>query len=147
MPLESALGKEIMKKPIYVLMILFTFSAHVLAQKKIKPSGEWSEKDARKILDDSPWGQTQIETDTSEMFYSPTTRSASDSSRAAQGATNQATHVNFHIRFLSAKPIRQAIARSMELQQKSPNPQLSEQLRSFVDRKFDDWIVVAVTYD
>ena len=44
------------------------------AQKKYKPWTEWTEKDAQKILDDSPWGQTQTDTDTSEMFYSPTTQ-------------------------------------------------------------------------
>src|SRR5262249_43866948 len=32
----------------------------------------WSEKDAEKILNDSPWGRTQSDTNTSEMVYSPT---------------------------------------------------------------------------
>jgi hypothetical protein len=113
------------------------------AQKKMKPWTDWSVKDAQKILDDSPWGQTQIETDVQEMFFTtgPTAR------RQTQGATNQAVPLNLRIRFLSAKPIRQAIMRVVESQQKTPNPQLSQGLRDFVERKFDQHIVVAVDYD
>src|SRR6266481_9304486 len=91
-------------------MVLFMAGA-VSAQKQLKPWGEWSQKDAQKILNDSAWGQTQTETDTSQMFFSPTndtgvTRSTSNSaSRAQQGATNEAVHVNYRVRFFTAKPI------------------------------------------
>jgi hypothetical protein len=132
-----------MNKTAIVLLMVCALVASVSAQKKMKPWTEWSEKDAQKILDNSPWGQTQVETDISEMFYSPTTQGQ----QSRQGALNQATPTNFRIRFLSAKPIRQAFARVMEAQQKQPNPQLSERLRNFIDRKFDDLIVVAVAFD
>ena len=132
-----------MSKLAAALLLVCALIPAVGAQKQMKPWTEWSEKDARKILDNSPWGKTQVETDTSEMFYNP----GRSSTRDTQGATNQATNVNYHIWFLSAKPIRQAFARVLEKQQKTPNPQLSESLRSFVERKFDEWIVVAVTFD
>lgn len=134
-----------MKKTTVLLLVFCALAAAVSAQKKMKPWTEWNEKDALKILNDSPWGQTQVETDTSEMFYSPTTQSGSgsSSSRNTQGALNQATSINYHIRFLSAKPIRQAVARSME----AKNPQLAAGLRAFVERSFEDLIVVAVTFD
>jgi hypothetical protein len=118
----------------------------------MKPWTEWSKKDAEKILNDSPWGQTQIITDTSEMTYSPTVsqttadRSVS-SSRVERGAVNQEVYVKYRIRFLSAKPIRQAFARLIEIEQKTPSPQLSEQLRGFVDRNFEEYIVVAVGFE
>ncbi len=138
-----------MNKIAVALLLVCALGAGISAQKKMKPWTEWSEKEAQKILNNSPWGQTQSEVDTSEMFYTPTTQSGggSSASRIEQGATNQATGVNFHIRFLSAKPIRQAFARLVELKQKTPNPELSEQLRSFVERDFSEWIVVAVNYD
>jgi len=117
------------------------------ADKKMKPWTEWSEKEVQKMLDNSPWGQTQVETNTAEMFYSPTAPGGRAPDRAAQGATNQATSVSFYIRFLTAKPIRQAFARRMELQQKSTNPQLVEQLRQFAERQTDEWVVVAVAFD
>jgi len=137
-----------MSKAAIVMMIVGALVLGVGAQKKMKPWTEWSLKEAQKILDDSPWGQTQVETDTSELFYTPTSPGGRSASRDTQGALNQATYLNFRIRFLSAKPIRQAFARVFELQQQNkPDQQLLEQLRSFVDRDFSQWIVVAVTFD
>ena len=126
----------------------------------------WSKVEAEKILNQSPWGQTQTETDTSEMTYSPTTAGGtgsigrSDASRARigdqqsrstnrvdRGATNQAISVDYRIRLLSAKPIRQAFMRVISLAQKNEDPELIAGLDAFVKRDFSDFIVVAVTVD
>ena len=138
-----------MKKSLLIVAACCVLFAGVAAQKKMKPWTEWNLKEAQKMLDDSAWGQTQAETNTSEMFYNPTTRSGggTSSDRTSQGATNQAVNVNFHIRFLSAKPIRQAFARSILLQQKSPNAQLEEQLKAFAEQKSSEYVVVAVSFD
>jgi hypothetical protein len=136
------------KAPALIATAVLAMS--VVAQKQYKPYGEWSEKEAQKILNDSPWGRTQVETDTSEMFFNPTADPAVGTTtrdRTERGATNQATSVNYHVRFLSARPIREALARVIEAAQKPPNPQLSAQLKGFVARSFDDYIVVSVTYD
>src|SRR5581483_5425997 len=115
-----------MKKIAVAILMVCALVVIAGAQKKFKTWTEWTEKDAQKILDDSPWGQTQVETDTSEMFYSPTTPGGTNAAaRGQQGAINQ------------------AFARRVELQ----NPKLSEQLRAFAERKSDQWIVVAVDYD
>ncbi|HEX7332864.1 MAG TPA: hypothetical protein VF290_15270, partial [Pyrinomonadaceae bacterium] len=120
-----------------------------------------------KILNHSAWGQTQTETDTTEMVYTPTTagggttgstrsenirggltdRQTVNNSRVAQGATNQAISVNYHVRLLSAKPVRQAFMRVMELTQKNLDQDTLKGLRSFVERDFSDYIAVAVTFD
>jgi hypothetical protein len=140
------------KRTAISLLILFSLGGLVSAQKKIKPWTEWSKKEAEKILNDSPWGQTQIVTDTSEMTYRPTVtgttadRSVSDT-RTERGALNQEIFVKYRIRFLSARPIRQAFARVIEIEQKEADSHLSEQLRSFVDRRFDEYIVVAVAFE
>ncbi|MGH9936701.1 MAG: hypothetical protein ACREAM_10675 [Blastocatellia bacterium] len=134
-----------MNKIAVALLVVATLAVVAGAQKKFKPWTEWSPKEAQKMLDDSPWGQTQVETNTSEMFYSPTAPRGS-ASRSEQGAFNQATWINYRIRFLSARPIRQAFARAMEAQQPS-NSQLSKSLRDFVERSFDEWTVVAVTFE
>ena len=65
-----------MKEIVVACLLACALVAGAVAQKKMKPWGEWSEKDARKILDVSTWAQTQVETNTSEMFYRPTTRDA-----------------------------------------------------------------------
>lgn len=129
------------------IVLVLAATAAFGADKKTKPWTEWSEKDARRILDNSGWGQTQIETDTSEMFYSPTANVGRSGDRGQRGAVNQEGQVKFGIRFLSAKPVRQAFARVIALSQKPPNPELEANLRSWAEQKSDQWIVVAVDYD
>jgi hypothetical protein len=147
-----------MKKKIAVtLSIVFALAAVAGAQKKLKPWTEWSEKEISNTLNDSAWGQTQTDANTSEMFYSPNppnnnpvgnpppdgSGGSSVNNRAAQGALNQATYINYRIRLLTAKPIRQALARRAQIQ----NPQLAEQLKAFAEQQTDEYIVVAVDYD
>ncbi len=113
----------------------------VQAQWEKKQYTEWSEKEAQKLLNDSPWSQTQVFSDTSQMFGSG--RLDSGTSRVAN-----VFHVNFRIRFLSAKPVRQAISRVMELKQKGDtNPQLAAQLNAFAAADFPDYIVITVLCD
>src|SRR5256885_17128190 len=95
-----------------IISILLGLSCIVAtAQKQFKPWTEWSKSDVEKILNDSAWGQTQIETDTSEMFFTPTTQAGGggSASRDQQAATNQATGVKFRISARHANPIRKAV--------------------------------------
>lgn len=131
-----------MKKIAIALSLVFALTLAAGAQKKMKPWTEWSEKEVTKMLNDSPWGQTQNETNTSEMFYSPTSQ-GNAGSRGQQGAYNQATNIGYGIRFLSAKPIRQAIARQVILK----NPQAAEQLKAFADQKSEKYVVLAVDFN
>jgi hypothetical protein len=118
---------------------LLTISADTMsAQWNKKPYTEWSEKEALKLLNESPWGQTQTFTDTTKNFST------------ARGTTAVAdiVSVNFRVRFLSAKPVRQAISRYMELQQKGRLPdQLAAQLKAFAAADFPDYIIVTVLCD
>jgi hypothetical protein len=145
-----------MKKLGIILTIVSALVIGVEAQKKVKPWTEWTEKEALKMLNDSAWGQTQTDTDTSEMFYSPNsqnrnpignrpldTSGGSNNDRTTQGQTNQATNVDYRIRLLTAKPIRQALARRAQIQ----NPQLAEQLKAFAEQHTDKYIVVAVDFE
>src|SRR5262245_41173397 len=105
-----------MKKFAIALMFLFALVLGAEAQKKVKPWTEWSEKEVSKMLNDSAWGQTQTETDTSEMFYAPNSQnrnpisnrpldssSGSGNDRSTQGQLNQSTYINYRIRLLTAK--------------------------------------------
>jgi hypothetical protein len=145
-----------MKKLGIILAFASALVIGVEAQKKVKPWTEWTEKEALKMLNDSAWGQTQTDTDTSEMFYTPNsqnrnpignrpldTSGGSNNDRTTQGQTNQATNVDYRIRLLTAKPIRQALARRAQIQ----NPQLAEQLKAFAEQHTDKYIVVAVDFE
>ncbi len=134
------------------LALITLMAAVTVAQKKDeKPWTEWSKKDAEKILADSPWAKSQTDTDTSQMFYSPTQdpnrmgTTSNDSSRLAQGATNQAVNVSFQVRFFSARPVRQALARIMELNNKPPADVVTK-LHQFAEMQSPSSIIVTVTY-
>jgi hypothetical protein len=128
-------------------LLLFFSSLSASGQWEKKPQAEWTEKDALKLLNDSPWGRTQTFTSPMEQYRGPVT--------GRQGVQNQSTnlppnalHLNFRIRFLSAKPIRQGLARIMELKSKGGvNNEVAEQLKQFASGEFLEIIVVAVAVD
>jgi hypothetical protein len=121
----------------------------VFAQNPGKPWQEWSKKDVEKILTDSPWSRTKVETDVSEMFYQPTAnaRNAPNApARIESGATNQEINIKYQVRFFSARPIRQALARAFALRQKL-DEQTREALNNFAELKSENSIIVTVTWE
>ncbi len=119
--------------------------------------------EANKMLRLSGWAQMQVETDTSEMFYTPTrmgtsaigapsARSVSDqqsrnNNRADRGALNQAISVNYYVRFFSSRPIREALSKVALASVVEPGPKMIDQWQSFVDRDFGPFVVITVGYD
>lgn len=58
-----------MKRTMKVFLIACALSASVVgAQQQMKPWAKWSEEYAKKILENSPWAQTQVQINTSQMF-------------------------------------------------------------------------------
>lgn len=144
--------------------VLMVFAVCALGQT----GRSWVEKpvkEAEKMLTDSPWAQTQTDTDTTELFYSPTKPGSSsigqgaqiratipdqqaiNNNRADRGATNGAVAVNYYVRLFSAKPIREAISRVVLLNQIEPRPEVIEMMQTLVDRDFSKYIVITVSYD
>jgi hypothetical protein len=119
--------------------LVLAYPLSLSAQWNKKPYTEWSEKEATKLLNDSPWGQTQSVTDTTQM----TGQARADSS---QSRVAEVFNVNLRIRFLSAKPVRQAISHLMEIKNgEKISTQLSARLKAFAAADFPDYIVITVT--
>jgi hypothetical protein len=137
-------------KQAWVLIIagvLLTLPLNASAQWDKKPYAEWSEKDAQKMLNDSPWGRTQVFTSNVSLFRGPTSGRVGVNSPTGAN-TDTATHVNFRIRFLSAKPIRQALTRMVEVKQKQPiSNELSAHLKSLSEGEFTDFIIITLSCD
>jgi len=147
-----------------VLLALISAAA-VMAQKHSTTWMELPKRDAEKILNESPWAHTQIDTDTSEMFYSPTkagspsvarstattgqagNQQSVNNNRADRGAVNQAISIKYRICFLSARPVRQAFAKMVLSSRHQAEDNLVAQLQSFVDRDFSPYIVIAVSIE
>jgi hypothetical protein len=137
-------------------LFLLTLSLLVVpsfAQKKDKKWTAWNKKETQKMLEESPWSQTQTDTDASQMFYSPTTdprlgarETSTTGTRIGEGATNQSVNIKYFVRFFSARPVRQALARSIILE-KNPPPDVVANLQRFADVKSDSSIIVTVMYE
>lgn len=144
-----------MRRILFACSLLVLFSVAAAAQKT-KPWTDWSAKETDKILNDSAWGQTQTEGDesqpTSTSAISQTTAGRESTVRSADAAKNTESgdkkgpmSVHYRVRLLTAKPIRAAFVRKVELQ--GAPPEKVAQLRPFVDRDFGDYIVVTITMD
>src|SRR5437773_1706090 len=111
----------LMKAKAVAFGILLVLCVSAIAQKDKKWT-DWNKKEAQKMLEDSPWAKKQTDTDASQQMFTPTSApgiqgagtTSNDASRSAQGATNQAVNVTYFARFFSARPIREALIRSME---------------------------------
>lgn len=144
-----------MKRALFILTAILFIAGPATAQKE-KPWTEWSEKEAGKILNDSPWGQTQTEGSSEAQPSSSSavtqTMSArredqriSAASNVESGETKTRALINYRVRFLSAKPVRAAFVRMIELQ--GAAPERVAELRTFVDRDFADYIVISLSVD
>jgi len=144
-----------MNKVVCCLMFicgLFVAAFAVAQQQDDIAWTKWSKKDAEKILSNSPWAQNQVDTDTSEMFFSPTSdpnisrKTANDQARLEGGATNQSINVKYVIRFFSARPVRRALVRLIELQS-SPSAEVKERMHNFANVKATDSIIVTLSVE
>jgi hypothetical protein len=147
--------KTIIIKKLAIVLTVIGLAVGAPIQKTAKPWTEWSKKDVEKMLNNSAWGQTQSEGENSE----PTQTSAITqvaAPRAAnreldrEGESGQAKvskSVKYRVRFLTAKPIREAFARMVWLSQEKPSEELANQLQGFIDRDFGDYIVVVIAVE
>jgi len=153
-----------MRRTFFICSAIILFAASALAQKD-KPWTEWTEKDTTKILTDSGWSQTQKEmTDmapSSGTSGSAVTTAAEnkssinamgDASRNAEtganvGQKSGSLTVNYYVAFLTAKPVRQAFIRMIELKTPNTPPEKVAERRTFIDRDFGDYVVVTLLLD
>src|SRR5215813_8850797 len=90
------------------LMFLVVMVCNIEAQVQDNPWTKWTEKQARKILDDSPWVKVQ----TNQESKTPTPISPKRDSIPGPKDFGDVAY----IRLLSAKPIRMAYVRLTELE-------------------------------
>lgn len=125
------------------LMICLMAASSVIGQKKLKPWTEWSKDEAQKILKDSPWAHQQVDQDFVEA--NPLKPRAIDSDVDARLKQNEG--MTYSIRFFSARPVRQAFVRMIQLQKKDLPPDTISRLNTFAEAPSDDSIIVAVAVE
>lgn len=146
--------RQLFIRHVLIVLVSVLFVPVAISQNQEKSWKEWSKKDTEKILTNSPWAHMQVETDTSEMFFQPTAdprtsgnRAPNAGQRLEQGATNQAINVKYGIRFFSARPVRQAFVRTIQLNQPKLEADVITRMNSFAELPAGDAIIIAVTIE
>lgn len=131
-----------------IIFLMLLASSALIAQTG-KPWLEWNMKETTKILNDSAWSQTQLETKEAEGASAAITNTGSsrtmvprDASKDSPGAIT--SYIKYYVRLLSAKPVRQAVVRKLMLDSPEMDAERQEQLKSFAEATTSDFIVVAV---
>ena len=153
-----------MRRTLFICTALILFAATASAQKD-KPWTEWTQQEAQKILSDSPWSQTQRElsdaapsTGTSggavtraaengnsaNMVMGDAAKNSSESGQNI-GRSSAALTLEYRVAFLTAKPVRQAFIRMLELQRPDTPANKVAERRTFIDRDFGDYVVITLT--
>jgi hypothetical protein len=125
------------------LTICLMVAGSVAGQKKQKPWKDWSKNDAQKVLNDSPWAHLQVDQDFIEA--NPLKPRAIDSATEARLKQNEG--MTYGIRFFSARPIRQAFVRMIQLQKKELAPDMVTRLNTFAETPSENLMVIAVTVE
>ena len=125
------------------LTLCLMAGSSVLGQKQLKPWKEWSKDDAQKILKDSAWAHQQVDQDFIEA--NPLKPNSIDSSTEARLKQNEG--MTYSIRLFSARPVRQAFVRIIQLQKKDLTPEMMTRLNTFAETPSDNSIIVAVAVE
>ena len=103
-----------------------------------KPYTEWGAKDVQRMLDNSPWGKVHTVT-----IMNPTTTGTPSFETIGSGDLEREKRNLFHMRFLTAKPVRMALARQAVLGGEGQFDPAS--LQRFVEQSDSEHLVLAMT--
>ena len=135
-----------MNKTIPALLTCLLITTIGVSQRELKPWKQWNRKEAEKVLNDSPWSHSQTEMTASQSTEVTSnfgdTRGREDSART----TATSPSVTLQVRFFTARPVRQAYVRMLELADPPPDPANIEKLEAWANLAADDRIIVALAY-
>ena len=119
-----------------------------------KPYQKWSAKEVNQLLTDSPWTRSTT-LNLGDSLTPPDTNDPISRSITSRRSSEHVlpSNVSYRVQLRSAMPIRQAIARKLQLDASnddaSANPQtdLKAKIDQFLSQRFDDTVVLHVTYN
>jgi hypothetical protein len=107
---------------------------------------QWSKDDCKKVLEDSPWAYRWSESNAKMANFATRTNGTSGVGSEAELA------VFYIVQFRSARPIREAVVRQTlianqyDLQEPERKEAMRKQTEGFLNRNYDDVVVVHVIY-
>jgi hypothetical protein len=122
-----------MRKLIHPLLLLLFLGGIVSAQSKEfwakKDYREWTDKECRKLLEDSPWANHYT---FSQVFIDPLQTNSTDRER------QQNPNIEYKVQIRSALPVRQALVRLSQINNKYD--QMTEDGRKAFDQNAEKFI-------
>ncbi|MFH1572599.1 MAG: hypothetical protein ABIG68_01370 [Acidobacteriota bacterium] len=103
-----------------------------------KPYTQWSDKEVKRMLDNSPWGKIHTVT-----IVNPTVTGQRSFESIGTGDLEREKRNLFHMRFLTSKPIRMALARQAMLASEGQMDMAGVQ--RFVESTDDQSLIIAMT--
>lgn len=109
---------------------------------------QWSKEDCRKVLEDSPWATRWKGQSNAKMANFATRTSGTEGTGSEAELT-----VTYIVQFRSALPIREAVVRQVLIAngydklEPPKQKEMEKQTEGFLNRKYDDVIVVHVIYE
>ena len=107
---------------------------------------QWSKDDCKKVLEDSPWAQRWTQSNNKVADFAMRTQGT-----AGVGSESE-LQVYYVVQFRSARPVREAVVRQVlianqyDLLEPEKKEAMRKQTDGFLNRSYDDVIVVHVTY-
>ena len=136
-----------------VVFLISSISAS--AQWNKKPYAEWSEEESQKVLADSPWVANERFVDLGSQDLpsrNPDPKRDYDYTKSdpTRGASNTGSMkmkisapVNCHVRLLSARPTREAFARSSLV--RDSGEKITGHIKAISDADFANYIIIAIS--
>src|SRR5262249_5156326 len=128
---------------VAVALVTASFAQGPWAKKDWK---QWSKDDCKKVLEESPWAQRWSESNTKMANFATRTRGTS-----GVGSESE-LEVHYVVQLRSALPIRKAVVRQALIasgydgMEPPKQKDMEKQTESFLNRAYDDVIVVHVIY-
>jgi hypothetical protein len=135
-----------MKMLLIIILAFYLSVSPAVAQKKLKPWHEWSQTEAEKVLNDSPWAHPQVDMELTDPNRLNRSRVFGVGNEDTRSRLNE-ERVAYYIRIYSARPIRQAFIRLLQLQQTNVDPETLARMNAFAEKQPEDSIVLAVHVD
>ena len=102
---------------------------------------QWSRKETEKMLNDSPWAESVSFLEPAPVISSTTPKTA----RIGDTGERMEVYRIFHVRFLSAKPVRMALSRWNWIAKEGDKGEgADEASRKFIDAAFPEHIVLSL---
>lgn len=140
-----------MMKRLIVMLSLSVLLCAVAASQgrefwQKKDYRQWSESEVRKMLEDSPWARTYT---LSQTFITPLQNSEIDTTDRERVENPR---FSYRVQFRSAQPVRRALVRQMQLNQKydqmtaEQKQRFDEQADKFLTASFPESVVIHLSF-